>query len=587
MLTSALILLGAAVLVSVIFYSLKLPPIVGFIAAGILVGPSGLALIGALPQVEALTEIAAVLLMFTIGLEFSLKELAKYRRPILILGIGQMLITIFIFSAIFTLAFEMSLEKALFISFLIAPSSTAIVFKLLSDHRDFETPYGKGAFSILLLQDIAFIPMLVIVPFLVARNSVSTTSFIDALMPMIILIVLVVFILFLLNRYGLPLLFHRVAETRNREIFFFTIVFICMGLAALMQKVGLSLSLGAFLAGMLLAGSNYSKQATAEILPLRDTFLSLFFIVIGMMLDVQFVIQNFLFIILLGAFVIALKAIILFAVIWLSGSTSNVSRAVTLLLFQFGEFSFILAEVGAKHGLLLENEKQYFVSIAIISLALTPYLYSKIPLALQSDRFHFRFLEPWQKQILNFRQNLQKILSRPLDVQEIPSENKIDNHVVVVGYGVAGQSLCRVLEHLKIDYRVIELNAETVRINGDKIPMIFGDAANPQLLKQAGIERARLVILVTSGVSMLEPILDNVTRLNPQVPVIARTNYLLDLKRLNSGENVKFVISELESTLEVLDETLREFKIEDSTVDQLINNLRTEMRDFQLINHAP
>ncbi|OFZ12527.1 MAG: hypothetical protein A2Z20_11480 [Bdellovibrionales bacterium RBG_16_40_8] len=575
MLANALVLLGAAILVATIFHSMKLPPIVAFISAGVLVGPSGFGLISSMPQVDTLTEIAAMLLMFTIGLEFSFKDLANFRRALLVLGVGQVLLTISLFTILFWLAFSMPIEKAIFVSFLVAPSSTAVVLKLLYDNRDFESPYGKATFSILLLQDLAIIPMIVAIPFLVSTRSVTTSIF-DSILPVLLLISLVGLLFFILSKYVLPYIFYRVSQTRNREIFFFSVLFIFMGTATLLNTIGLSLSLGAFLAGMLLSGSHYSKQATAEILPLRDSFMSLFFVAIGMMLDLKFLFNNFHQILLLGLLVVALKSLIIFSVTWFSGNTGSVARAVTALLFQFGEFSFILAELGVKNQLLREREQQIFVAISIASLTITPLLYSRLSWFMHNKKLDSSLPASLVSIATSFRERL-KTFRRPLNLDEIATEKMIENHVIIIGFGVAGQSLCRVLHHLKIPFQVIEINAETVRIHANQIPIVFGDAANPQLLKKVGIEKARLVVVVTSGINMLEPVYSSIKQLNPTVRVIARTNYIQDLQRFKQVENTKFIVSELETTLKLISETMHEFKIEETLINDVVNELRKEL----------
>ena len=574
MVINALVLLGAAISVATLFHSMKLPPIVAFISAGILVGPSGFGLISSMPQVDNLTEISAMLLMFTIGLEFSFKDLAHFRRPLLILGVGQVLFTITLFTFLFWFAFSMPIEKAIFLSFLVAPSSTAVVLKLLYDNRDFESPYGKATFSILLLQDLAIIPMIVATPFLVSRISV-TESILDSALPLLLLTLLVGLLFYILSKYVLPYIFHRVSLTRNREIFFFSVLFICLGSAALLHQIGLSFSLGAFLAGMLLAGSRYSKQATAEILPLRDSFMSLFFIAVGMMLDLKFLFYNFHQIILLGILFIALKSLIIFSITWFSGSSGSVARAVTVLLFQFGEFSFILATLGLRHHLLSEREEQIVIAIGIISLALTPLLHSRLSWFMHNQKFNSQLPLSFVNRADSFRRRLHTF-RRPLNLDEIGTEKMFEDHVVVIGYGVAGQSLCRVLFHLKIPFQVVELNAETVRIHAGQIPIVFGDAANPQLLKKVGIEKARLVVVVTSGINMLEPVYQAVRAANPQVRVIARTNYIQDLNRLKEVENTKFIVSELETTLELINVALHEFKVDETLADEVVVTLRKE-----------
>ena len=575
MISNALLLLGAAILVVTLFHSFKLPPIVAFITAGVAIGPFGLKLVNTSPQVGLLTEVAAVLLMFTIGLEFSLKELMRFRRSILILGIGQMLITFILFTLIFWLGFSMLPEKAIFLSFLIAPSSTAVVLKLLYDNREFDSPYGKATFSVLLLQDIAIIPMMVAIPFLVSRQSL-TDSFLESIFPLILLASLAIVILYLLSKYALPFVLHRISTTGNREIFFFSVLFIVLGSAALTHQIGLSVSLGAFVAGMLLAGSHYGKQATAEILPLRDSFMSLFFIAVGMMLDLNFLSENFLKIIAYAVVVIALKSAVIFSVTWFTGSSGSVARAVTVLLFQFGEFSFIIAELGTKNNLISESDKQIFVAVAILSLILTPFLYKKIPAIMHTHRFDSWRASTFGTSAHQLKERVMKSISGPVNLADIESNKTLENHVVIIGYGVAGQSLARVLAHIKQPYQIIEMNAKTVRINSEKIPIVYGDATNIEQLKQAGIERARLAVIVTTGVHMLSPILNSIRLVNENVPVIARTNYLLDLHKLKETKNAKFVVSELEATLQVIDLALKEFKLEGQDISELTNNIRSE-----------
>ncbi len=577
MIGNALILLGAAILVATAFHSFKLPPIVAFIAAGVIVGPSGFGLIGTSLQVYNITEIAAVLLMFTIGLEFSLKDLVRFGRPLLVLGLGQILITLILFTAIFWLGFHFSFEKSIFYSFLIIPSSSAVVLKLLHDNREFDTPYGRAAFSVLLTQDIAIIPMILAVPFLVTQKMASD-SFLDSVFPLLLLIIMALVLLYLISKYALPFLLQRVSRTQSREIFFFTILFICAGSAALMHRIGLSVSLGAFIAGMLLAGSNYGKQATAEIMPLRDSFLSLFFIAVGMMLDVHFLIHHLANIFLIGLCVFFIKSAILFFLVWVAGNSAGISRAVTGLLFQFGEFSFILAELGRKHFLITDSESQYFVAIGITSLALTPFLYKKLPFLLH-DKSWDNWAPPFLvKSSLAFRAIVRKYLMRlslpDSDMSELTGERGASEHVIVIGFGVAGQSLCRVLDHLKIQYRIIELNSETVRINSPHLPILFGDAAHIEILKSAGIDRARLVVAVTSGASMLGPILRSIHQMRPDIPVIARTHYLNDLDRLRDHPPTHFVVSESETALKVIDLTLKNFSVENALVDELVTELR-------------
>jgi CPA2 family monovalent cation:H+ antiporter-2 len=296
-----------------------------------------------------------------------------------------------------------------------------------------------------------------------------------------------------------------------------------------------------------------------------------------MMLDLPFLIHNFHKIFFLGTFIVGIKMALLFALVWFTGSPGSVSRAVAALLFQFGEFSFILSELGVQNNLISEKDRQFFVAIAIFSLAVTPLIYKLVPSLMHSEKLQNILPIHIQNYFRNARKKLLEKMTSPLDLDAIRHNQELmTDHVIVIGYGVAGQSLCRVLQHLKIPFQVIELNAETVRVNTQHIPIIYGDATNPELLRKAGIKTARMAVVVTTGVNMLQPIMHAIERENPSLRVIARTNYLLDLKRLPANERIQFVVSELETTLNIIDRTLRDFSVDLVVVDELVSELRKE-----------
>ncbi|MCB0362040.1 MAG: cation:proton antiporter, partial [Bdellovibrionales bacterium] len=342
-----ILILGSATIVATIFHSLHLPPIVGFLMAGILAGPHGLGLVKTLPRVEILTEIAGVLLMFTIGLEFSIRRLLALRQSLLSLGAGQMGLTIGICLPLFHYIFEFSWSQSFFFASLISLSSTAVVFKLLKDGRDLESPFGQASLSILLFQDISVIPLLLLVPFIAGGTNSSIEPFSLALLGRFLFksIGLILFIL-VGTRLIVPYALERVARTRSSEVFFFAILFIGGGTALLINSIGLSLSLGAFFAGLMISSSPYGKQATAEFTPLRDNFLGLFFVAIGMLLSVQFLGTHILEILGLSISALLIKFFCIFIVLWITGHASTIALITAMMLFQVGEFSFILADQG-------------------------------------------------------------------------------------------------------------------------------------------------------------------------------------------------------------------------------------------------
>ena len=570
-----LIVIGAATIVASIFYIWKLPPVVAFFTAGALVGPGGFGWVDSSSHMEMMTEGAAILLMFTIGLEFSLPKFLAFRRPLLYLGFGQIVLTSAVFTLIFLWGFGFPLEKSIFLSFLVSLSSTAVVLKMLADHRDFETPHGKTAFSVLLSQDIAVIPMIVAIPFLVKMNEV-TSSFFESLLPFLVLGGLGLGFFYVLNKFVFPPLFRKVAQTNSREVFFFSIVLLVALLSGGMHAIGLSYSLGAFIAGMFIAGSAYGKQATADFIPLRDAFLGLFFVTIGTLLDFSFVFANFPKILLFGILVLGLKALIIFSVVWLSGNSGTVARISSLLLFQMGEFSFILADQGFKLNLIGPEELQFFIAISIISLTLTPLVYRLMPALSHSERYRKIIPQPGQNAAAKVRKTYLRMINQAVDVQKLDFEDK-PVKVLIIGFGVAGRALAKVLKSEDISYRIIETNSETVANFSGVEPIIYGDASSMEILEKGGAETAEVCVIVTSGISTLEPVLASLRRIRSDMPVIARTNYLLDKARVSKSSNVDLVVSEFESTLEVIHRSLQHTGVSEEKFHEFARELRNEL----------
>ncbi len=574
--TDLIIVLGATTLVAIVFHAWKVPPMVAFFTAGALVGPHGLALIHSPPQVKIMTEGAGLLLMFTIGLEFSLQKLMAFRRSLLFIGAGQVVLTAFLFTVVFTGALGYPIEKSIFLSFIVSLSSTAVVTKLLSDRRDLETPHGMAALSILLSQDIAVIPMIVAIPFLRSIHNMSS-GFLESLFPVLLLGASGLAILYVVNRYILPPLLFRVAQTKNHEVFFFSIVFFVAIVAFAVHSIGLSVSLGAFIAGMLIAGSAYGKQATSDFLPLRDAFLSLFFVTVGMLLDVKFVVMHFPMVILIGLIVLTLKAFVIFTVVWMSGNSGTVARIVALLVFQTGEFSFILADQGLKLNLMSEVELQYFIAISILSLGATPFVYRWLPQLSQSDRF--RHMVPlWiEQRAVVWRRYYMRLLKASVDLEVLAHSPRPRPEVIIIGFGVAGRSLAKVLKALKIQYAIIETNRQTVVQFRGHEPSHYGDASSTEILESCGIDDAKLVAIVTSSVTTLEPVIRAVRELRPSVPIIARTNYLLDVNRFREYKNIDMVISEFETTIEVISRALKANDVDPMKIETFTAALRAEL----------
>jgi CPA2 family monovalent cation:H+ antiporter-2 len=564
--TDLILILGSATLVATIFHSLRLPPIVGFLIAGILVGPHGLGWVKTVMRVELLTEIAGILLMFTIGLEFSLRQLRALQRIFLSLGGGQMGMTIGVSLFVLRYGFDLSWPQSFFFSSIIALSSTAVVLKLLKEGRNLDSPFGQTSLAILLFQDFSVIPLLLIVPLLAEGGGEHLIQF-DTLMIGMFLMKSMGLILFIgmCARWIVPFVLDRVVRTRSSEVFFFSVLFICGGTALLIEKIGLSLSLGAFFAGLMISSSPFGKQATAEFAPLRDNFLGLFFVSIGMLLSLDFLASNTVQIFAFALGISLLKFICIYLVLWFAGHSSSVASVTALILFQIGEFSFILADRGRVLGLMSDRQYQYFLAVSIISLILTPLLYRIAP----KLGFRDKPLSMVSQRFQNLAKSLKIHWIRSLIGSSSTNQESAPQggHSLIIGFGIAGQEVASALKSLRLPYRIIEMNGTSVR-EGLKRgePIFFGDGSKEEILHQGGLERAHLVILVVNSLDITEAILRTIYRIRPEIKVLVRLQYMRDLEKLDFNPNLEPVISEFETSLEILARTLRAYGADEKQI---------------------
>ncbi|MRR38561.1 sodium:proton exchanger, partial [bacterium] len=362
-----------AVITVVLLRRLMFPSIIGFLATGILAGPYALGLIKDTHQVEQMAEIGVVLLLFTIGIEFSLKELMRIKHLVFWGGGMQVGVTILIVAAL-AVAFGSPLPQAAFFGFLVALSSTAILMKLLMDSGEMDTPHGKMALGILIFQDLCVVPLMLFTPFLAGAGDGWTGILLVSAKA-----VAVVVVAHFGARFAVPWIFEQVVKSRSRELFILTIIFIGFGTAWLTAQVGLSLALGAFIAGLAISESEYSHQALGDLVPFRDAFMSLFFISIGMLLDpMVFFRQPLLLLALIGALV-AIKAMVAAGSVLLLGIPARIAIVSGLALAQIGEFSFVLAQTGQQHQLLTPQLYQIFLAVTVASMVCTPFCLKYAP----------------------------------------------------------------------------------------------------------------------------------------------------------------------------------------------------------------
>ncbi|MBT8763766.1 cation:proton antiporter [Desulfohalobiaceae bacterium Ax17] len=556
LLNDIVIIFGLSIAVLFICHQLRLPTVVGFLLTGIFVGPYGLGLIEAIHEVEILAEIGIVLLLFTIGIEFSLERLLQIRKSVLLGGSLQVLLT---FSATLFIArqFGQAFGEAVFIGFLVALSSTAIVLKLIQERAEVDSPHGRTTLGILIFQDIIVVPMILVTPLLAGATGNLGESLLVLLAKGIGIILLVI----VSARWIVPRVMYQIARTRNHELFLLSVVVICFGVAWLTSKAGLSLALGAFLAGLVISASEYSHHALGNILPFRDVFTTFFFVSIGMMLDVGFLFQQPGIITLITLSVLVLKAIIAGSVTILLGFPLRTGILVGFALGQIGEFSFILSRAGVEHGLLAGNIYQLFLSVSVLSMAATPFI---IPLAPRLVDIILRLPLP------------KRLVSGFYPVSDIEVMDRKD-HLIIIGFGVNGRNVARAARVAGIPYAIIEMNPETVRSEQAKgEPIHYGDATRETTLQYAGIKDARIVVVAINDPTATRRITEVIRRLNPKLHLIVRTRYLQEMKPLYELGADDVIPEEFETSVEIFTRVLTKYLVPRDEIERLVAEVRAD-----------
>ena len=551
------IIFGTSALVVFTLHRLRIPSIVGFLIAGVVMGPYGFELVSDVSIVEVLAEIGVILLLFTIGLEFSLSNLYMLRYTILGGGHIQVLLTTGIIAIISYFLFQQTMNVAFFHGFLVSLSSTAIVIKLLFDRGEITTPYGNTSVGILIFQDLCVVPLMLLVPVLAGKGG-GAGDIILIMLKATIVIVAVIFI----ARWGVPLILHQVVHTKSRELFVITIMLICIGTALLTYEMGLSLALGAFIAGIVLSESEYASQAISEVLPFKDSFIGLFFISIGMLMNLDFFRQHFFFIIGIVAMIILVKVFTGGIAAYILRQSLKNSFQTGFYLSQVGEFSFILAVVGKLHGLITEDLYQLFISATIITMLITPLTIvasSSVSTWLVSRRILRRFDKS----------------QRGVEHEKYPTQKA--DHVIIVGFGVNGSNLARVLKASEIPYVILELNINTVRAMKKKgEPIYYGDGTSPEILHKLRIQHARILVIAISDAAATRKVVQIARKENPSLYIIVRTRYVLeveDLKKMGANEVIP---EEFETSIEIFSRVLDYYNMPRNVVNEYIDNIRSD-----------
>lgn len=548
-LEDAVILFGLSIGVIVAFHRFRVPAIIGFLLTGVLAGPHGLGLVTAAHEVEVLAEIGVILLLFVIGMELSFDELANLRKEVFLGGTVQLLGTVLLFEGL-ALALGYSGGKAAFFGFLAALSSTAVVLKLLADRAESYTPQGRISLSVLIFQDIMVVPMMLLVPFLAGGQGSLGQSLIMLAGKAVLVMGAVAF----LAKVLAPRILLAVVRTRSRELFLMTTLGLCFAIALLTSHAGLSLSLGAFLAGLIISQSEYSLSALDGILPFRDVFTSIFFVSIGMLLDMGAFFGNLPAVLGVSLAVLVLKAVVVVAAALVLGTPLRVALISGLALCQIGEFSFVLAGVGMGAGLMAQAEYQLFLSAAIVTMAATPFLIMAAPRIADAlaDRLAGR---------LAAVPLLRRLHTTPSSWGAgEPDGHGVHgprDHLLVVGFGVGGKHLARAARMAGIDYAVLEMNPDTVRREAKAgEPIRYGDAAQVEVLKHAGVERARVLALVIADPAATRRIVETARRLAPGLHIVARTRFVSEIEPLRKLGANQVVAEEFETSVELFNRVL-------------------------------
>ncbi|MGD8826090.1 MAG: cation:proton antiporter, partial [Myxococcales bacterium] len=528
------VVLGAAVVVVAVLRRLGLPSIAGFILTGVLAGPTALGLVDDTRQVETLAEVGVVLLLFGIGLELSLERIRRLWKAVVIGGGVQVIATI-LCVALLGRAYGLTLGSSIFLGFVIAVSSTAVVLRGLASRGELEAPHGRLAVGILVFQDLCVVPMILIIPLLAGQGGSSHQIGITLSKAILILLGVLV-----AASVVVPRLLAFVAQTRERELFVLTVFLVCFGTAWAVSLAGVSLALGAFLAGLVVAGSEFRHQAMSDLIPAREVFASLFFVSIGMLLDVNAVIERWAFTLGLLLIILTLKFAIILATARLLRLPLRVAILSAATLCQVGEFSFVLIAAASGTGLLSPLSQDLMVAI-ILSMLLTPMAIAFGPhLASGAARV------PWLNRRLG------------ADPPGLDPDEPHRDHVIVGGYGFAGRALCGAFRKEGLAYVAVDVNPDNVRearAAGDRA--VLGDLTHRELLDELGCGQARLVVICINDPRATELAIRTVREVAPDTHILARAQYQMDEPMLREAGANWITSAEATASDSLVDSALR------------------------------
>jgi CPA2 family monovalent cation:H+ antiporter-2 len=571
-----LLYLLAAVLGVVGCRFLKLPPMLGYLLVGVLIGPNALALAQDSESIRHLAEFGVVFLMFVIGLEFNLPKLKSMKMHVFGLGLFQVVFTI----ALITMGslflnsmapslWQMSWQTALVLSGALAMSSTAIVIKLMSDSFELSTEHGKRVVGVLLFQDLAVVPLLVLIPALNAPPEELISALLLAGLKAAALITLLLTGGQRLMRWWLLL----VARRQSEELFVMNVLLITLGLAWLTELAGLSLALGAFVAGMLISETEFKHRVELDIKPFHDILLGLFFITIGMMLDWRIIWDRWLFVLFLFTVPVIFKFALIAALTRFSGASEGISLRTGLYLAQAGEFGFVLLTLGGQNQLIPADWLNPVLASMVLSMLATPFI------IMNANEWVMKWSSSdWLQQSLGMTQIAQKSMD-------------IDKHIIICGYGRCGQNLARLLQTQNVPYMALDLDPDRVsRAQSHGEQVVYGDAARLPSLMAVGLVRASAVVVTYLENASAMRVLALTKEHAPQMPVIVRTQDDLDLEKLQAAGATEVVPETIEGSLMLATHALALVGVPMKRVIRMVQEQRTQryalLKDFDRGNEV-
>ena len=545
-----------SIIVVLICYKFKIPTIVGLLLTGLLCGPSALGVVANHEAVDIMAEVGVALLLFTIGMELSTKELIRMRRTLFLGGGGQVFLTVI--AVTLCLFIIVGMQKAIVFGCLVALSSTAIVLSIFQQKAQTESPQGRACLAVLIFQDLVIVPMMLLFPLLVGDTKLDMISSLISVATDLGVIVAII----LFGKFILPRLMLSVVRTKSRELMLMTTLGLCFTIAILTASIGLSLSLGAFLAGLLLAESEYSLNVMENVLPFKDVFTSIFFISVGMLLDLNFFYAHVFSISAIASFIVVIKIAIIIPVICLAGLSLRTAIITAFSLAQVGEFSFVLARSAMDLNLMDNAGYQTFLAASIMTMTLTPVFMAYAP-HITSKIF-----------------KKYGISSRPEAEEMGEAAETISNHIIIIGFGIGGKSLAHVAKESQIPYVISEMNPDTVTRFRATEPIRHGDASYPLVLEHLGVKTARvLAIMVTDPVGT-RAIISNARALNPALHIVVRSRFLGEVQALIELGANDVISEEFETSIEVFARVLNHYLVPRQEIDKHICHIRDSNYDM-------